>query len=95
MKNLWGGRFEGEPSDLLRVFNDSFAFDFQLFAEDVEGSIAWTGALERVGVLTADESKKIIEGLRSVGAAFRPPSGLKPAAPLESFRASFCCSTCV
>ena len=77
---LWGGRFEGEPSDLLRAFNDSFAFDVQLFAEDVEGSVAWTRALERAGVLTADESKRIVEGLNSVGAAFRPPGGLKPAA---------------
>jgi len=73
---LWGGRFEGEPSDLLRAFNDSFAFDFQLFAEDIEGSIAWAGALERAGALTADEAKKIIDGLRSVGR-------LKPAATPE------------
>ncbi|HMC21636.1 MAG TPA: argininosuccinate lyase [Thermoanaerobaculia bacterium] len=67
-KNLWGGRFEGEPSELLRAFNDSFAFDYQLFAEDIEGSIAWTGALERAGVLTADESKRIVESLTKLPA---------------------------
>jgi len=67
---LWGGRFEGEPSDLLRAFNDSFAFDFQLFAEDVEGSIAWAGALERAGALTGEESQKIIKALRGAP----PPS---------------------
>ena len=65
-KNLWGGRFEGEPSDLLRVFNDSFAFDHQLFAEDVEGSIAWTRALERAGALTREEAEKIIAGLGQI-----------------------------
>jgi len=65
-KNLWGGRFEGEPSELLRVFNDSFAFDHQLFAEDVEGSIAWTRALERAGALTREEAEKIAAGLEKV-----------------------------
>ena len=60
---IWGGRFEGEPSDLLRVFNDSFSFDVQLFAEDVEGSIGWTEALQRAGTLTRDESKKITAAL--------------------------------
>ena len=80
---MWGGRFEGEPSDLLRAFNDSFAFDFQLFAEDLAGSIAWANALERAGVLTSDESKRILDGLQSVAAAFRPPDGLKPAATYE------------
>ena len=60
---IWGGRFEGEPSDLLRAFNDSFSFDVALFAEDVEGSIAWTEALQRAGTLTHDESKKITVAL--------------------------------
>ena len=67
-KNLWGGRFEGEPSELLRTFNDSFAFDFLLFAEDVEGSIAWTRALERAAVLTRDEASRINESLHKLAA---------------------------
>src|SRR5204863_9392363 len=41
----------------------SFSFDVQLFAEDVEGSIAWTEALQRAGTLTRDESKKITTAL--------------------------------
>jgi argininosuccinate lyase len=65
---IWGGRFEGEPSDLLRAFNDSFSFDVQLFAEDVEGSIAWTEALQRAGTLTREESKKMTAALCSVPA---------------------------
>ena len=67
---IWGGRFEGEPSDLLRAFNDSFSFDVQLFAEDIEGSIAWTEALQRAGTLTREESKKITTAL----CAAPPPS---------------------
>ena len=72
---IWGGRFEGGPSDLLRAFNDSFAFDYQLFAEDVEGSIAWTQALERAGVLSRDEARQIADAL----------GGLKPAATHDEF----------
>ena len=52
---MWGGRFSEGPSALLRALNDSFAFDRELFAEDVEGSIAWAQALGDAGVLTSDE----------------------------------------
>ena len=67
---LWGGRFESGPSDLLRQFNDSFSFDHQLFAVDVEGSIAWARALEQAKVLTTDEAAKLVTALRGAP----PPS---------------------
>ena len=66
--NLWGGRFEEAASELLRRFNDSFAFDRELFAADVEGSIAWAKALEKAGVLTAAETSQIVNGLQAVPA---------------------------
>lgn len=65
-KKLWGGRFESEPSQLLRRLNDSFAFDRELFEEDVEGSIAWAKALARAGALTQDEANTIVGGLARV-----------------------------
>ena len=64
--NLWGGRFEEAASDLLRRFNDSFSFDRELFAADVEGSIAWAKALEKAGVLTAPESERITKALSEI-----------------------------
>ena len=42
---MWGGRFDAAPSQLLKALNDSFAFDRELFADDVQGSIAWANAL--------------------------------------------------
>jgi argininosuccinate lyase/amino-acid N-acetyltransferase len=63
---LWGGRFEAEPSELLRRLNDSFAFDRELFAEDVEGSMAWARALGDAGVLTAAEVSTMVAGLQRV-----------------------------
>ncbi len=63
---MWGGRFESSPSELLRRINDSFAFDRELFAHDIEGSIAWTAALAQAGALTEAESKAIQHALGAV-----------------------------
>jgi len=65
-QKLWGGRFEGEPSQLLRRLNDSFAFDRELFDEDVEGSIAWARAIADVGVLSEDELDAILGALARI-----------------------------
>ena len=65
-QKLWGGRFEGEPSPLLRRLNDSFAFDRELFDDDVEGSIAWARALAECGVLDDDELDLILGGLTRI-----------------------------
>jgi len=65
---LWGGRFASGPSDLLRRFNDSFAFDRELFAADVRGSLAWARALANAGALTAEECASIVEGLEALDA---------------------------
>ena len=78
--NLWGGRFEQAASDLLHRFNDSFAFDRELFAADVQGSVAWAQALEKAGVLSADETKTIVQGLLSVA----PPSGGQAILPVRT-----------
>ena len=64
--NMWGGRFSEGPSALLRALNDSFAFDRELFAEDVEGSIAWAHALGDAGVLTSEEVSTLVDALRSL-----------------------------
>ena len=69
-QKLWGGRFEGEPSPLLRRLNDSFAFDRELFDDDVEGSTAWARALAEVGVLNDAELDHILGGLVQIA----PPS---------------------
>ncbi len=67
-QKLWGGRFEGEPSPLLRQLNDSFAFDRELFDDDVEGSIAWARSLAETGVLSEDELDVILGALATIEA---------------------------
>ncbi len=58
-KNLWGGRFSGKSDPQFAEFNNSFRFDRRLFAVDVQASIAYCAALERAGVLTAEEAAQI------------------------------------
>jgi argininosuccinate lyase len=70
-QKLWGGRFASEPSQLLRRLNDSFAFDRELFDEDVEGSIAWARAIADAGVLSEEELDAILGALVRIDA----PSG--------------------
>ena len=72
---MWGGRFSEGPSALLRALNDSFAFDRELFTEDVQGSIAWAKELGHAGVLTDDEVATLLNGLRSLPVPRGPLSG--------------------
>lgn len=67
---LWGGRFD-EPTDSdLRALNDSIDFDKRLYKQDIQGSIAYAGALVGAGILTPDEAQTIQDGLRQVLAEF-------------------------
>ena len=63
---MWGGRFKAPPDPRLRALNDSLAFDWELVTQDVRGSIAWAGALESAGVLSANEAKRMTGALRGI-----------------------------
>lgn len=66
---LWGGRFDegsGGPDALFRAFNDSLPFDKRLLQQDIEGSIAWAGAVASVGVITEPERATLEEALRAI-----------------------------
>ncbi|MDD5543989.1 MAG: argininosuccinate lyase [Acidobacteriia bacterium] len=63
---MWGGRFQQGPSPLFERFNNSFSFDYRLLPFDVQGSLAYCKALERAGILTAPESKKLQRALRNL-----------------------------
>lgn len=63
---LWGGRFAQDADELIRRLGDSIAFDRRLYAVDIQGSIAYAGALLRAGVIDADEYARLVEGLERV-----------------------------
>ena len=68
MTTLWGGRFSTELNEQAFLLNASLPFDKRLAMQDVRGSLAWAEALAQAGVLTADESSRILSGLRAVEA---------------------------
>ena len=62
-RHLWSGRFVGAPDEEVFQFQASLRFDRRLFDDDVDGSMAWSEALEAAGVLSADESRAIRSAL--------------------------------
>ena len=64
----WGGRFSRSTEKLMERFNASIGFDKRLYRADIAGSRAQTRALARIGVLTAGERDRILDGLDRVEA---------------------------
>ncbi len=65
-KKLWGGIFTSEQDSFFAKFNDSLSFDRELLEADVEGSLAYARALERAGIFSSAERRKVDKGLRAV-----------------------------
>lgn len=64
--SLWGGRFESGMAPEMVPFNLSLGIDQRLWREDIRGSVAWARAIGGAGVLTAEETEAIVEGLAAV-----------------------------
>lgn len=62
-KKLWGGRFRGGTDPIMERFNNSFDFDKRMWAADLEGSRAYAKALEKAGIITAEERDELVRGL--------------------------------
>jgi argininosuccinate lyase len=67
---LWGGRFSGDQSELMKQFNDSFSFDKRLYAVDIQGSLVYVNALHSTGLITADERTAMRSGLVTIKQEF-------------------------
>lgn len=63
---LWGGRFRSDENKLMEEFNKSFCFDSLLYKKDIEGSLAHVHMQVKVNLLSEEEGKIIIEGLKSI-----------------------------
>ncbi len=65
-KRLWGGRFSSDQDALFAEFNNSLRFDRELLEVDIRGSLAYARGLERAGILTGKDRRRIEHGLRSI-----------------------------
>ena len=70
---LWGGRFEGGPSEVFLRFSGSLHFDQRLLDVDCRGSIAYARALERVGILKPEETARLAEAFEKIRVDARRP----------------------
>ncbi|MFI9032427.1 argininosuccinate lyase [Staphylococcus pasteuri] len=65
-KKAWGGRFEAQPEDWVDDFNASIDFDKNLIGQDIQGSIAHATMLANQHIISQDDAKTIIEGLKEI-----------------------------
>lgn len=66
MTKLWGGRFEKETDQAVEAFTSSLEVDARLWEVDIRGSIAHARMLGKVGVLSPEETRTLIEGLQAL-----------------------------
>ena len=62
---MWGGRFEERMSEMTRTFTSDHS-DRRLLDVDIRGSIAHAEMLAATGLITAAESRVLVDGLRSI-----------------------------
>jgi argininosuccinate lyase len=66
MTTLWSGRFDTPSDSLTLEWGSSFSFDRRLFEDDVNGSAAWVRAIEKAGILPADEARRLEAALANL-----------------------------
>ncbi|MDY7098556.1 MAG: argininosuccinate lyase [Pseudomonadota bacterium] len=67
---MWGGRFAGGPSAIMREINASIPFDKALWRQDILASEAHVAMLAAQGIVSADDAKAITDGLGKIAAEY-------------------------
>ncbi|MBU0482075.1 MAG: argininosuccinate lyase [Proteobacteria bacterium] len=63
---LWGGRFSSRTAASVESFTASIDYDARLYRHDIMGSIAHARMLGRQGLISNEESSRIIAGLQEI-----------------------------
>ncbi len=63
---MWGGRFEDKPSDIMEQINASIGIDRRMWRQDIRGSIAHATMLSKQGIISKDEAVEIVNGLNKI-----------------------------
>jgi len=63
---LWAGRFAKETAKVVVDFGSSIRFDHFMLDQDIEGSIAHARMLGKTGIISEEDSEKIIAGLEAI-----------------------------
>ena len=62
----WSGRFQESTHKAVESFTVSVTYDQRLYRYDIQGSIAHCRMLEKVGLITSEESHRIQGGLQEI-----------------------------
>jgi len=73
---MWSGRFRQPLDPAFESWQRSFDFDCRLLECELETSSAHARALEKAGVLSADELQSILQGLEQIGERLASPEFL-------------------
>ncbi|MFZ0818450.1 MAG: argininosuccinate lyase [Candidatus Acidiferrales bacterium] len=63
---MWSGRFDRGPDQVFDKFQRSFSFDRRLLPYEIAVDRAWAHAIERAGILTPEETKKLLAALDEI-----------------------------
>jgi argininosuccinate lyase len=63
---MWSGRFDRGPNEIFDQFQRSFSFDQRLMPYEIAVDRAWAHAIERTGILTPEETKKLLGALDAI-----------------------------
>lgn len=63
---MWSGRFRQPLNSEFEAWQRSFPFDQRLLTQEIACSSAHARALGKIGVLSADELAKILQGLKTI-----------------------------
>jgi len=66
MAKMWAGVTSGQTSKLADDFNSSLHFDWRMYRQDIQGSMAHASMLSCCGIISPEESVQINEGLSSI-----------------------------
>jgi argininosuccinate lyase len=66
MKKLWGGAFAEGTDELVDRFGQSIDSDLNFWQEDIIGSVAHARMLGATGIISAEESRLLIDGLEKI-----------------------------
>ena len=67
---MWGGRFAGGPSAIMREINASIPFDKALWREDIAGSRAHAAMLAAQGIVSGEDAAAIDAGLARIAEGY-------------------------
>jgi argininosuccinate lyase len=67
---MWGGRFAGGPSAIMREINASIPFDKALWRQDIAASKAHAAMLAQQGIVSAEDAAAIAGGLDTIATEY-------------------------